>query len=651
MDVQVAFEATTVLSYAMAHNRVPVIGKVELRSSVDVQDAQVHIEIVDDEGPVSHEFVRSADLTADSTTVLTEPAVRLNPAALLQLRDQRPALIRVSVVHESATLGLAEEQATLLSGTHWLSRPPGLAFEMLPAFVMPNDPAVTALLDEAAVLLERETGSPSMEGYQSGPERVDAIVRSIWQAMQSREIRYAEPPASWAGDGQKVRTPAEVLEGRVGTCLDTTVVFAAALEQAGVRPLLWVIQGHAFLGYWREEAALDAIVYLDAAEVMNDIDLGRMRLVETTAVTKRETTVGFPDTHGLALNHIRGNLDVVLAIVDVWTARHVGVIPLPVRRTAEDGTIQIVEYQAATQGARTLVFERPSQVEQSGQPTAPARVQQWKNSLLDLSLRNRLINYTDRAGVKLRVPEGRLGELEDLVSAARPIALRPLDQIEEVDRARGVRSAAELPDDRVAMQLLDKQAMYTDVLSGGYMTRMRGLAYKARTIQEETGANNLYLALGSLSWSLDGKQLRSPLILVPVRLTSTARGQLYRLELDESGGSTPNYCLLEKLRQVHGLAIPKLAEPEQDLSGVDLEGALHATRVALAKELALTAGDIAVVTVEENEWRDSSLGCPKPGINYLQVITPGYNITLEAQGQRYEYHSNTNQRVVRCGTH
>ena len=80
-----------------------------------------------------------------------------------------------------------------------------------------------------------------------------------------------------------------------------------------------------------------------------------------------------------------------------------------------------------------------------GQPTAPARVQQWKNSLLDLSLRNRLINYTDRAGVKLRVPEGRLGELEDLVSAGRAIALRPLDQIEEVDastrRAVGCRAA------------------------------------------------------------------------------------------------------------------------------------------------------------------------------------------------------------------
>jgi hypothetical protein len=71
-------------------------------------------------------------------------------------------------------------------------------------------------------------------------------------------------------------------------------------------------------------------------------------------------------------------------------------------------------------------------------------------------------------------------------------------------------------------------------------------------------------------------------------------------------------------------------------------------RAALAQELAVAEADIAVVTVEENEWRDSSLGCPKPGMNYLQVITPGYMIILEAQGKRYEYHSDTNRRVVRC---
>jgi hypothetical protein len=71
-------------------------------------------------------------------------------------------------------------------------------------------------------------------------------------------------------------------------------------------------------------------------------------------------------------------------------------------------------------------------------------------------------------------------------------------------------------------------------------------------------------------------------------------------------------------------------------------------RQALAKELGVDAAAIRVAQIEEVEWRDSSLGCPKPGMNYLQVITPGYRIVLEAQGHSYEYHTDTGKRVVRC---
>ena len=63
-------------------------------------------------------------------------------------------------------------------------------------------------------------------------------------------------------------------------------------------------------------------------------------------------------------------------------------------------------------------------------------------------------------------------------------------------------------------------------------------------MREETGANNLYLALGSLVWELDGRPLRSPLVLVPVTLAPTSRNGVYRLALDDSGSSTPNHCLL-----------------------------------------------------------------------------------------------------------
>jgi hypothetical protein len=57
---------------------------------------------------------------------------------------------------------------------------------------------------------------------------------------------------------------------------------------------------------------------------------------------------------------------------------------------------------------------------------------------------------------------------------------------------------------------------------------------------------------------------------------------------------------------------------------------------------------VGVVSVEDREWSDSSLGCPKPGQFYAQVITPGFLIVVEAAGQRYEYHTDAGRRLELC---
>lgn len=68
----------------------------------------------------------------------------------------------------------------------------------------------------------------------------------------------------------------------------------------------------------------------------------------------------------------------------------------------------------------------------------------------------------------------------------------------------------------------------------------------------------------------------------------------------------------------------------------------------LADELRTRPEEINVVSVEETEWPDSSLGCPQPGRAYLQVITPGYRIILAAGGRQHTYHTDQNTMVVRC---
>ncbi|GHS86024.1 DNA helicase [Actinomycetota bacterium] len=586
LDVDVA----RVLSYPMAHNGVAFVGRVAVHHrGPAVAGASLQVEVRDVEGRLGPTWERLVDLAPDATTVLTDVDVHLDPQTMLQVEERRPARVDVRLIGDGVLLAERSVEVDLLAAQQWLAEPPVLALELLASFVQPNHPVITRLVSEAADLLAERTGDPSLQGYQAGPDRVDALVQAVVDAARGRGIRYSEPPASWSDVGQKVRTPQEVLDGRVGTCLDTTVVLAAALEQVGVRPLLWMVEGHAFLGYWRQELALDAIVQRDVRPVVNLVDLGLIGLVETTAVTSRAE--GAPPLT-LARLHtavydrwLAGDLGPVLGVVDVWRARRGGVLPLPARVRTEDGDVQVVEYRPAEHSPATPDAADPGAAA-TGTTTAvpvPARVRQWKNALLDLSLRNPLLHFRPRSAVSLAVPDGGLGRLEDALQDGRAVQLLPAEPRDEVTRARGVERGRDLPPEALTELFEQRRAVYTDLPAATYPTRLRAVAYKARTVVEETGANTLYLALGSLVWSLDGRDLRSPVVLVPVRLVTRSREHTYRLELDESAAAAPNLCLLEKLRQVHGLTVPGLADADgTGAAALDADAALLALRTALA---------------------------------------------------------------------
>lgn len=87
--------------------------------------------------------------------------------------------------------------------------------------------------------------------------------------------------------------------------------------------------------------------------------------------------------------------------------------------------------------------------------------------------------------------------------------------------------------------------------------------------------------------------------------------------------------------------------PQEDKLPPGSEDAVQLAKEDLARRLDLSSDVIDVVSVEEVEWPDTSLGCPQPGMMYAQVITPGYCVVLGAEGQIYEYHSGGRQ-VVLC---
>ena len=246
---RIQIHAVADLSYAMAHCRIPVIDHITVdNTGGDLRSAVIEVDVVSAYGSHGGPQEVFLDLAAHKPTILRNVDLKLDPASMLQVDEQRPGAIRV-VLRDAAGDVLAEEskEVNILACNQWKATPPQLALELLAAYVQPNSTAISALMTEVSDRLRALTGNSAIDGYQSeSPERVDAIAQAVFDAMRARDIRYAEPPASWGNDGQKVRTPAEVLEGRLGTCLDTTMTMSAALEQAGINSTIWVVERSRF---------------------------------------------------------------------------------------------------------------------------------------------------------------------------------------------------------------------------------------------------------------------------------------------------------------------------------------------------------------------------------------------------------------------
>ena len=83
--------------------------------------------------------------------------------------------------------------------------------------------------------------------------------------------------------------------------------------------------------------------------------------------------------------------------------------------------------------------------------------------------------------------------------------------------------------------------------------------------------------------------------------------------------------------------VPPSARQQVDLAKQDL-----------AKRLNVPVERIAATKVVEIVWPDAALGCPEPGRMYATVLMDGFQITLEADGKTFEYHTDRGTRLVLC---
>ncbi len=611
-DYVFTIDSDNFITYATAFNGKSIIRALEIRSTSPKTSLNVTIEVtIQSLGKsLSHPWTAQVGTFDNKPIRFEDLSLDFYSELLFQQIETVPAELKVRLLEEG-TQQLCEVIWSLdfYSPSTWLLT--DSTKETLAAFVQPNHPVLRGVLDEAVSILGKETKISALPGYQL-PELVRPMVQSIYQALVNRKITYSDPPASWDLKGQRIRNPQTVLDEKVGTCLDTAILFASLLEASGLHPVIAVIPGHAFVGFWtaeyyEEQADPPLWTELPISDVINLVDSGYIELIETTTICDglnqtpyaqavTQTRRSISSTDGLGSLSSRSTL---VNVVACRVLRPRPIRPIPAVFTSPDGTVQVIEYKPVEFSVNLL---KKQISDEGGQGAAastldlnvPPVVRRWLDSLLDLSLRNPLINYRGSNSVRILSAPGILGVLENLLQNNQTLTLVPSRPSKgsaatadsTILDARGEVAGSGDSASTIA-EALSKKIVITDFPEDSHKSTLRKLASSAKTFVEETGSNGLYLALGTLNWSVknskgENQAITSPLILVPVNIISKNRGREYFLAIDESSQVVPNFSLAEKLRRDLGIDLEKLVNLVEDESGVDIDGTFEYIRKTFA---------------------------------------------------------------------
>lgn len=570
------------LFYAFSHNRIPLVRQLSIASIGSGVEGALRVELAlnwtrEDRAPAKpHTFIIDAPTEVGQAVVVGDVPLKLEDVAMVDLEEAVPATLVLTITTQEGRRQQLEVEVQILARNQW-ALVPGYE-DLLASYVQPNHPVTKDILKSASQILKERTGSASIEGYQSGPERAREIGKAVFEAFQAWELTYINPPASFEVF-QKVRPLDEVLEGEAGTCIDLACAYASCLEQAGLRPLIWVVPGHAFAGFLLEETHLDSSVVRDTNVVLNLTDSGLAVAVEAVCLTDGKQFEAAIEETRLRLLPTDD-----LFVIDVHRAHRSGALPLPAR-VVRDGIVTIVVDPGP--GAAPAIEQRVLATGKRLTDSVPLRVTRWKSSLLDLTFRNPLLGFsTRRQGLDLLVPKGKLAALENDLMAGKALKVMPGDKLEGAQTAAGLRSITEASTETTVELYENLNLLYTPSGETEGAKRSRALANRARLLESETGANSLYLVLGKLVWrrkvrGQETAEVESPLFLLPVKLIRARGSALFHVVADDEALTTPNYCLIEKLKVDFGLHVPEFERPALDSSGIDLMASIQGFRKAL----------------------------------------------------------------------
>ena len=259
--LQVEVKVPQAINYSLLHNGRPFVDKLTLNKLVEHTLDEVSVVVDMNVGDGSQPFRHTQTLLKDSQLSLAEQVrLPLTAPLLRSLREGVQSTFYAKVMWDGRVAHESTQPVMLLPVDEWLDDTEQNPW--LPSFVLPRDPAVARIITVARrhliTLLDDTTAG--FDGYQSVDEEledpsefVDLQIQAIWSALVHEfKLLYINPPPAYFERSQRLRTPSEVIGSNSGTCVDLALLLASCLEYIDVYPVIVLLTGHAFVGYWRD---------------------------------------------------------------------------------------------------------------------------------------------------------------------------------------------------------------------------------------------------------------------------------------------------------------------------------------------------------------------------------------------------------------
>ena len=567
------------INYAFQQNAIPVIKELLFKNDGKPRKDLI-IRVTTEPAFAAPAELRLQSIDANGEFRVAPVDLKLSHDFLANLNERVAGWLNLEVLEGGLVVVARKDPIALLARNEWC----GLTSlpEILAAFVLPNDPAVMPILSRAAFLLREATGRASFNGYQDkNKQRAWQQLASIYKAIADLGIRYINPPASFESTGQKVRFPSEIVNERFGTCLDIALLFAACCEQAGLAPMVLMHDGHAYAGCWLEGQTLPDSSTDDLQHVRKLAVDELITVFEVTAVTQEAPTT-LRDAEHLAKAHLE-TTQAFRSALDIRRSRGAKIRPLPIPGKSSFGSGVDPGSPSPVVGIGERDFAIPLDATKPA-PRTLTRIDQWKGRLLDLTLRNRFLNFKETKGmIRLLAPplsvEKELGD--------RALALKPRPKVmgstDPRDSQTYTKQQLEDALESHIHEEIQQGRIHTDLEDSEHSRRLTDLYRAARSALEENGANTLFVAIGMLEWreaEHSDRVLRAPILLVPVQVKRRSVLEGFTLSrIDEE--TRLNVTLIEMMRQNFEKEIPGLDPLPENDAGVDVGRVMQLVREAV----------------------------------------------------------------------